>query len=86
MAFMCIISERFNSQVIMNHTEEGKNSLMTAIFSRIRFNIRQVAAMAVFVAVASIAQMISPTLVSGMIGFNGFVHVIKRILEQDEKA
>ena len=25
-------------------------------------------------------------LVSGMIGFNGFVHVIKRILEQDEKA
>ena len=41
---------------------------MTAIFSRIRFNTRQVAAMAVFVAVASIAQMISPTLVSGMIG------------------
>ena len=41
---------------------------MTAIFSRIRFNTRQIAAMAVFVAVASIAQMISPTLVSGMIG------------------
>ncbi len=25
-------------------------------------------------------------LVSGMIGFNGFVNVIERILEQDEKA
>ena len=40
---------------------------MTAIFSRIRLNTRQVAAMAVFVALASAAQMISPTLVSGMI-------------------
>ena len=40
---------------------------MTAIFSRIRFNIRQTAVMVVFVAAASIAQMISPTLVSRMI-------------------
>ena len=40
---------------------------MTAILSRIRFNTRQVIAMAVFVTIASVAQMISPTLVSGMI-------------------
>ncbi len=40
---------------------------MTAIFSRIRFNTRQVIAMAVFVALASAAQMVSPMLVSGMI-------------------
>ena len=40
---------------------------MTAIFSRIRLNTRQVAAMAVFVALASAAQMVSPMLVSGMI-------------------
>ena len=47
--------------------EKGNSSVMTAIFSRIRLNTRQVAAMAVFVALASAAQMISPTLVSGMI-------------------
>ena len=40
---------------------------MTAIFSRIRFNARQIAAMVAFVVIASIAQMISPTLVSRMI-------------------
>ena len=40
---------------------------MTAIFSRIRFNTRQIATMIVFVTIASIAQMVSPTLVSRMI-------------------
>lgn len=40
---------------------------MTAIFSRIRFNTRQVVGMVVFVTIASAAQMISPTLVSSMI-------------------
>ena len=40
---------------------------MKAIFSRIKFNTRQVVAMAVFVTIASAAQMISPTLVSRMI-------------------
>ena len=40
---------------------------MKAIFSRIKFNTRQVVAMAVFVTIASAAQMISPTLVSWMI-------------------
>ena len=40
---------------------------MTAIFSRIRLNTRQVVAMVVFVMIASIAQMVSPTLVSRMI-------------------
>ena len=40
---------------------------MKTILSRIRFNTRQLTAMAVFVAVASVAQMVSPTLVSRMI-------------------
>ena len=40
---------------------------MTAIFSRIRFNTRQIATMIVFVTIASIAQMVSPSLVSRMI-------------------
>ena len=40
---------------------------MTAIFSRVRLNARQVAAMVVFVMLASLAQMIAPVLVSRMI-------------------
>ena len=47
--------------------EEVNCSVMKVIFSRIRFNTRQVVAMAVFVMIASAAQMISPTLVSWMI-------------------
>ena len=38
-----------------------------AIFSRVRLNLRQVIIMVVFVAIASAAQMVSPTLVSVMI-------------------
>ena len=40
---------------------------MAAIFSRVRLNTRQVAAMVVFVMLASLAQMIAPVLVSRMI-------------------
>ena len=40
---------------------------MTAIFSRVRLNARQVAAMVVFVMLASLAQMVAPALVSRMI-------------------
>lgn len=40
---------------------------MSAIFSRVKLNRRQVIIMVVFVAIASVAQMVSPTLVSMMI-------------------
>ena len=40
---------------------------MTSILSRIRFNTRQVFGMVIFVVIASVAQMISPSLVSSMI-------------------
>lgn len=39
---------------------------MTAILSGIRFKTRQVVTMVVFVTIASIVQMVSPTLVSKM--------------------
>ena len=40
---------------------------MFAIFGRVKLNKRQVIAMVVFVTIASVAQMVSPTLVSLMI-------------------
>ena len=40
---------------------------MTAIFSRVRLNARQLAAMVVFVILASLAQMVAPAIVSRMI-------------------
>lgn len=40
---------------------------MLAILSRVRLNLRQVIVMVVFVAIASAAQMVSPTLVSMII-------------------
>ena len=41
--------------------------MITAILSRIRINTRQAVAMVAFVALSSVAQMVSPALVSGMI-------------------
>ena len=40
---------------------------MFAIFGRVKLNKRQVIAMVVFVTIASVAQMVSPALVSLMI-------------------